>query len=73
MLCNATGNSETHFPIVYRYNLLMFFSPCCVYGTTNFELRHGIAWNNITNGVYVLANCSECCVMLARGHYLAIF
>ncbi len=38
MLCHATGNSETHFPIVYRYNLLMFFSPCCVPATANFEL-----------------------------------
>ena len=69
MLCNANGNSYTHFPIVYRYNLLMFFSPCCVSGTANFEL----AWNSITNCVYMLANFSECCVMLARGHYLAIF
>ncbi len=33
-----TGNSETHFPIVYGYNLLMFFSPCCVCATANFEL-----------------------------------
>ena len=32
-----------------------------------------LAWNNITYGVYVLANCSECCVMLSRGHYLAIY
>ena len=38
MLCHATGNSETHFPIVYRYNLLMFFSPCCVPAPDNFEL-----------------------------------
>ena len=32
-----------------------------------------LAWNNITNGVYMLANCSECCVMLSRAHYLAIY
>ena len=68
MLCHAIGNSETHFPIVYRYNLLMYFSPCCVYGTAM-----KLAWNSIINGVYVLANCSECCVMLSRGHYLAIY
>ena len=60
MLCHATGKSETHFPIVYRYNLLMFFSLCCVSGLN-------LAWNNIINGVCVLANCSECCVMVARG------
>ena len=30
-----------------------------------------LAW--ITYGVYVLKNCSECCVMLSRGHYLAIY
>ena len=29
--------------------------------------------DNIANGVYKLANCSECCVMLSRGHYLAIY
>ena len=59
----ATGNSETHFLIVYRYNLLMYFSPCAV-----CVLRPilNLAWNSITNGVYMLANCSECCVMLAR-------
>ena len=39
MLCHANGNSETHFPIVYRYNLLMYFSPCCVPAPANFELR----------------------------------
>ena len=32
-----------------------------------------LACNSITNGVYMLANCSECCVMLYRGHYLAIY
>ena len=32
-----------------------------------------LAWNSITNGVYVLANYSECCVMLSRAHYLAIY
>ena len=26
----------------------------------------GIAWHSNTNGVYMLENCSECCVMLAR-------
>ena len=72
MLCHATGNSETHFPIVYRYNLLMFFSPCCVCARVLRPILN-LAWNSITNGVYMLANCSECCVMLSRGHYLAIY
>ncbi len=70
MLCHATGNSETHFPIVYRYNLLMYFiahSVCPLRPILN------LAWNSITNGVYVLANYSECCVMLSRAHYLAIY
>ena len=38
--------------IVYRYNLLMFFSPCVVRPILN------LACNSITNGVYMLANCS---------------
>ncbi len=38
MLCNATGKSETHFPIVYRCNLLMFFRRCCVPAPANCEL-----------------------------------
>ena len=54
MLCHATGNSETHFPIVYRYNLLMFFSQCCM-----VRPILNLASNSITNGVYMLANCSE--------------
>ena len=37
MLCHATGKSETHFPIVYRYNLLMYFSPCCVPATKRYN------------------------------------
>ena len=28
----------SHAKVVYRYNLLMFFSPCCVSGPANFEL-----------------------------------
>ena len=44
MLCHATGNSETHFPIVYRYNLLMYFiahAVCLVRPILN------LAWNSI--------------------------
>ena len=32
-----------------------------------------LASNSITNGVYIQANGSECCVMLSRAHYLAIY
>ena len=48
MLCHANGNSETHFLIVYRYNLLMFlaYPVCMVRPILN------LAWNNITNCVY---------------------
>ena len=46
MLCHATGNSETHFPIVYRYNLLMFFSRFCVCATANFELSMELSISN---------------------------
>ena len=46
MLCHATGNSETHFPIVYRYNLLMFFSPFCVPAPANFELSMELSISN---------------------------
>ncbi len=40
MLCHATGNSETHFPIVYRYNLLMYFSPLFGHFYTHLLLQY---------------------------------
>ena len=66
MLCHATGKSETHFPIVYRYNLLMFFSPCSVYGTAN---KYEFWYTNITFNVIL----GEIGILVYKIHTYNIF